>query len=730
MTASRSDRWVVLALAGVQVLAVSSLVILWCWALDGSACSTLLVLAGVLLACSMAVLLPSVLIRHAQRALIWFGDRDVLSVLRAQTAPAGITAGEARAVNRIMGASALLAAVGGACSTAAILPARWLVDWLGRSFLWSPAGWGVCRLFVAFLGMLPLAMGTAVTFLASTLLRGGSGRDRYAAVCRDWLWAAAIGVGAFGGACAAGANLLGVVAACHAAMAAGAVGLFARQGVAMRPRRLIRPAPVFPNGVHRWAIIGCFAALSSGLLVQLRLLADAGGLGMPVRMAWLGGSLALLAWFFRRTDRKSRPPGRAQQIGAAMGALTGLAVQSVLILAAANFAGETGHPASIVLAALAASLQVPIASLAVVVLSRQRRLFAEGGGRVRAYAAAATGGAAIGVVGYLFVLSVPAGHAIFVGVLLATIAAWVLVGVGMGGRPQVQLRWMAYGGALICATAAAFLAILGQLRASGLAIDAGPWLTTVVARDDSSGRWVRVGCLPFSKVGPGEALSRLLAEEVADGQRRWWVAAASERDLPPGLRGKVISLRSPPAAAGGPATIRAFELGGAACGGLFEALPIGHEKFDGLLLAPPPVDHPQAWRFYNASTLRRCRQVLTSGAKVLLRTQAPEGYFAAALSVIKTFHHVFGPGRAWIELRGGRMDLLVIVGRSSQEPSVPKQADLYCLPTDRFVSGWPSIPIIRLETPWVFRRRPRPTLLWLRYRLGRDCEGPGGSVAR
>lgn len=725
MRSAQIDRVFVIWIAALLVLWTACLVILWGWAFDTSGASALITLAATMLAISAAVVFPPRAAQAARRVVVWLRLEDLPATAFSQAGTGRIGPRQARALTRMLAVATIFAVACGFCSMLAIYVGRSFADAVGRRFLWMPLAWGALKLLVQFVGMFPIAMGLTATFLSTSLLRSGSGRDVYASLCGDWLRAIAAGLLIFSIVWLGGVNLVGAACVAGLLLLACAVGLFSRQRVTVRPVRRVGAAQPAPARRSELKVLAGFAALALSLLVQLRLLADVGGLGLPVRVGWLALSLGALGTFVRRADRRSRPPGRRQDAGAVIGIMAGLMIQSALAGTCVSAQSQGNGLLTALCTCFAVGLQIPIAALAGIVFSRQRRLFAIGGGGAPAYAGAATMGCGLGVLAYLAALSLPAGATMLLAGGLAVLAGGVIAGIGGAVRPDRQLRWGGWGAALICAVAASMLVARRQAGPAGSTVTAGTWLTSVVVPQEGSRVPRRAGCLPILHRWRSDALSYAMAqimiaqERRASGQNlRWWVVSSSDLDLPGAALAEVFMSSSfPDPAAVPPGRWRDLLVPGADAGFL-QAAQTSNQRFDGIMLAPLPADHPHAWRCYNTQALRRCWSRTHPNGLFLLRTQARPGYFAAALSVARTFHSVVGPGWAVAEIRGGRLDLLLVgpAGAAAARPSTSPEG-VFVVSTERIWEDWSQIALISLASPTALRYSRRPSAISLQYWL-------------
>jgi hypothetical protein len=529
--------------------------------------------------------------------------------------------------------------------------------------------------------MAPMGLGISVAFLASGMLRAGGGRDVYASVFREWVLAAGVGLGALAAAWWAGANLAGLAFVMAVGLLAASAVLLVRPEVTVRPRRLIRPADDAARRKGRVTIVAGYAAVAAALAVQARLLTDVYGASLGAVSAWAGGSLVLLWWGLRRWDRRSRRPGRLQAIGAAAGAGACLMLQAGLLLGGLA-AGGAGRA---VPAVLAAAAQVPLAQLAAGLISRQRRRFAAEGGRARAYVASAAVGLAWGIGLYALLVRLWWGPVVMLAGVLVSVTASVLRGIAISRRAVVQLRWALWGGVLMVSAAAAPILVVRQVGRRLGPVRQGLWLSGQV-RPGGGG-----ALLPGARTWRSDAVTAAMARVLSDRRRqgRWWALVSCAADLPAGWPDRGTAVLARPDAVIGPGPrprVLASDAAGLAGRG---------GGFDGVVAAPMPLDHPDAWRCYNVRSLRRLRRKARGGVMVL-RAQADADHPRAVLSAGKTFQAVVGSGWAGIDFGAGRIDLLLVGPREAVDP--PAVRGGYAVPLSRLLSG-PMAPA-RAVRPW------------------------------
>ena len=689
-----------------------SLCSLWAWAFDSSGGSTLVTLAAAMFALAATVSVPLRLSRIAH----WFavrlrsGDVAALELLASRYRPAGQV--RLRAIKRALSITVMFALVCGVAGTIAVYGGARAAYVLGRRMLWTPLGWTGLKLVVQFVGMLPMAAGISAVAHAFSVVRRSFGRDPYGELCRDWLWAMTVGTGLFGLLWWWGIHMLGLAAVMGMLLPVAMTALSRRGDIRISGR-----GPV-ERSCRQWrqrtAISVTLAALALILLVQGRLLGDIANVSLGLRVCFGGLSLALLAIFLRGVDRKPRPPGEAQERGAAIGAVAVVMIQAAFAVACCQ-----GGAVAVVCGALAAACQVPLMALGAVVLSRRRRLFAAAGGGFGAYVSCASAGAGIGVVIYMIVCSLPAGPIVLPAAAVAACAGSVICGVARGQKPANKRMWALWTVTLMGAVAGALLVSVHDAKPAVGRATPGFWLTAVRRGGEQA------GCLPILRMWRSERITEAIVKIMADpddrtGQRghigRWWVVANGRRDLPNVLNRRVYEVASVADPAAVPPGIWRDILVRGSERDFLQATHTGGELFDGVFLAPLPADHNQAWRCYNYRTLRRCRKRVHPGGVVLLRTQAGGDNLAAALAVAKTFHRAVGASWAVMELHEGMVDLL-LVGPVGAVAWPSWREGLTAVPTEKLSADWGEISPIRLARPSGRRNGRQPSEGRLRYWL-------------
>ena len=709
------DRLMLTWIGTALVVWVACLVILWGWALDTSGVSSVLALASAMLAVAAAAPLPGRLARAFQGMMIRLGRQDVGAMELTMAAPFISQRRDALAAVRLLGIAAVFAALCGLASTLAILAGRAIVLWLSRWTLWTPFAWTVLKIAVQAVAMLPIALAICVVFHLGALIRGGSGRDPYAAAFRVWLWSLAAGLLVFGAAWLAGANLVGLAAVCGVALLAAAAGLLVRREQSVGAQRRQRQIENRPGLRIRLSVAFSFAILALICAIQARMLTDIVGLDIGWCACCAALSVGLLAAMMRQVDRRPRPPARTHGAGAAMGVVAAAVMQSALGLILTAGGGASG-----LWAALAVAAQVPLAACGAIVLSRQRRLFAGMGGRPRAYLACVCAGSAAGLLAYVAIGWASLSAIWLLGLATALLASAAIVGIAAATEVSGQVGWAACGAALAGALAAG--AVVSIERAGGTAGNAvGAWLTTVSDAGSPPGP---LGFLPSWRlrarrsIGVSNAVEGVLAARSG----AWWLVVGSVRDLPAEMPPRVVAVASSPdPSADGLDRPKGWEaLHGlwepSASVDFFRPASADGRTFDGIFLAPMPADQPQAWRCYNDAAIERCASRLNPGGVMMLRTQARADRLSSALAAAATFHSVVGSSWVVVDLGDDDIDLMM-VGPAARVARPAPQAGLYVVPSDKLLSVPAEIGPIRISSPMRAFRGGEPGVESLRRRL-------------
>ncbi len=665
--ASQWDRLTVIAIAGSLTIWAACLVVFW--SLPFGAWGGSLVLGGAAAAAALGLSarLPGWLVRSfhglQEKLHLAGGSMDEL----ASGAVAGASREDVRGSLRLLALAAVLASIGGAISSAAVLLADPAVGSLSGRLHWTGWSWPGLHGAVQLVSMLPMAVGATLTFLAAALLRAGRGHDAYADLARDWIWGLAGGLGVFALARGMGMNLVGLAMAMGVVLLALAGALLVRQDFSGRTGRLIKPIET-PTELRRLAMETTFAALAMGLMIQLRVLSDVGGVGLAGRGLWLAGSLGLLAWFLGKADAKGRLPGRRQGVGCQIGLVSGLTIQ--LALAALCGISKTHL---LTLWYLPVVGQIPLAALAAQLICRERMLFVNAGGRPRGYLSAAGFGIAAGLLAYLL-LTVESSVLVLLPLLGVLIVAAGFLQMVVSVRHRTDLtRWSVVG-----------LAVVVPL---GLWVGLARWDLHRRLGRIAPGRWMTRTGLDLAHAGRGIGQQPLWRSEGVSlqvrrlvGQGRWWIVAFDLSEVHQSLPYYIQPVAGAPdvgAVGPGPWQVR---LGGGAHSDWIDGVSMGMGRFDGILLSSIPADHPEAWRVYNLRTLQRAAgQLLVDPASgrsrpLLIRTSIDGGQMGPVLSLAETFRAAVGSGWMAAQFYDDRADIL-LAGPVDASLPVPQPGD-------------------------------------------------------
>jgi hypothetical protein len=370
----------------------------------------------------------------------------------------------------------------------------------------------------------------------------------------------------------------------------------------------------------------------------------------------------LLAGVLAKMDRRRLHVSLTESAAALMGIVFAVALQVAL-----GFVALRMHPGGLAIAAAAAAIQWPLIILAGRLISRQRKLFVQQGGATGQLLSLSAGGAAAGLIVYV------GGGLAGVGWLMPGLLAGLGIGAVIAGARTVRGRraktiWVA-------STLALLVSAGGVVQAAVSGNDGGRpargvWLRTLLNAEGGPHRID--GALPSAAPWRSEDITDVMHNLLGPPGRlghhrgRWWVVVSSLRDSPV-VTGVYPAASMPDTTTLSPAEASGLVLLGAEGPYLLAAM-IGTERFDGVLLAPLPADHPEAWRCYNLRTLGRCYpRVLqerwpTDGegaGAMVLRTQARFDHLHDAFEVVRTFLDVVGDGWAVVDRKGDQVDILV-----------------------------------------------------------------------
>ncbi len=692
--AQRGDTLTVRCITAAQVAWLACLAMLWAWAFDASGEGMLLTMTAMLLAGATVAAASGLLARWARWALTQAGlsQGETLSmVLGESRRRAGV---EGQALVRLFVAAALAAVAGSVLAMAAVFLSVKLTGVLTRHFLWTPVAWVALKVIIQWAGFLPAAGGAMAVFAAAGLIRRDSSSDPMADALGRWLRAIAAGLAIFAAAWALGADLLIFAMACGGVIAA-AAGLVWWCGKAAMMES-VEPNQALPSGGRR-NLLATFAGLSLVLVIQVRLGGEMFGVGMVGRCLWVVGSLSMLAVMIARADRKDGPTEAHESMGVVIGVVAVVGGQMALATVALV---DHGLLAFGLLAWLA--LQAPVVMLSARLISHQRRAWVASGGGGQGYISIASAGAAAGIVLQLVGGLSPLGW------LIPTIAlVWVIVAAAACAaktdRPDAQTQWIAWALVLLGATVLSVAAPMHQLGPARR----GTWLSMVGEGPPTVRLFRPRGSLPYARTWRGEGVTAAMAEVLAGEEERyarrgrWWVVSTSDRDVPDVLG--IYPARSSPDPMALPSSVRRRTLLQGSEGNYLAAGQIGHGVFDGLLLAPLPADHPDAWRCYNVRTIRRCIGRVHPDGVILLRTQASAEDVGDLMAVAATFTEAVGPSWAVVEFGDGVIDMLLVGPREiGGEEAIARPSGsetVYVFPAELFQDGRTHIKPLRVLNP-------------------------------
>jgi len=720
-----SDKRLITAGLASAVVWLASLVMIWGWVLDASGLTTLVTVLAALLAVATAA-------RWSRPAAL--AVTKLLSLFRRPMAQSLAPAlGRADRAQRVGGPALLelLAAaggmilVGGLISTAAALLCPPLIDRAATWFGWTPLAWALLQAFVQWLTLLPIAVGISAWVGVAAIIRRDSRLNRLATLFREGLVAVAIGWIVFAVAWGIGVHLL---------LLAGlaAVGLLVVTWLAGSVAQLTTPSRGFKPGepdragwAPRARIFGTFAAVAVILVTQMRMLGDLVGLSMMSRIVWAAATLVLLARVLEKMDRRRLHISLTESAAALLGIVFAVALQVAL-----GFVALSMVPGGLAIAVAAAAVQWPLIILAGRLISRQRRLFVDAGGATSQLLSLSAGGAAVGLSVYV-VAGLIGADWLMPGLLAALGVGAVIAGARtVRGRRAKTIWAVATLVLLICAGGVVQAAVAGDDHGRPAR---GVWLRTLLSAEGGPHRID--GALPTAQPWRSQAVTEVMHNllgppgQLGHHRGRWWVVVSSLRDSPV-VTGVYAAPSMPDTTTLSPAQASGLVLLGAEGPYLLAAM-IGTERFDGVLLAPLPADHPEAWRCYNLRTLKRCyRRVLQerwavegegAGAMVL-RTQVRFDRLHDAFEVVRTFLDVVGDAWAVVDLQDDRVDILVAGPKARGDRAVVRQPApvgeaIVVSAEDLWMPGTTVRPIRLLRPRGLWRPSPPQRHIWVYHLL-------------
>lgn len=723
-----TDRMAVILIAAGVVVWLLALPVLWGWAFDSSGTFTLMWTLALLLTCRRMLVRRDKHLARTLRALRAVGLAGRVPLADAIAGQIGTSREDAEKRMRLLAATTIFAALCLILSTLMIPLAAACGVLLGEMFLFGQWTWRVLELLALLAGAALASAGMMAVLYASAVVRASGGRDTYAAVLRDWLWGAAVGFAGFAVAWWFGANLIFLVFAIAGGMGAVALTAVSRLDLPTHPRKALLPFGR-PGRIERLVIAVSWGALLGVLLVQVRLLGDVFGLSLSRRMIWVFLSLGAMVWFLGRIDRKSYVPGKGQIAGASLGVCAAVLAQLAELLLVSHRPIGAGRTA---VAVLAIATQIPLAALAATLLASQRRSFALGGGTAGEYLAAAFAGFFGAGVAWAVVGTVAWGWWVIPAVAAGGIIAGAIYGGlrARGGRLRVQ--WMAWGAVLAVAFGGGLWAVAADATKQ---VQRGIWLTNVYATSRHGRDVLRLGVLPDRPARRSDIVTRCVSELFSHKPGRWWVVSSSAEDIPSELPPRFYASGASPQPMDLPERARHITPP------LSPAHPSyfryarenfvarrGYDFFDGILLAPLPADHPQAWRCYNDKLLRRCVAMACTGdgrwGSVVLRSQAGPGQVRRLLNVARSFadallaRNARTPGWAVVAITPAGVDMLLIgpgevVGDdllAAMRRLTTNSVDTFCVPIDKLWPGWSDLDAVYLFAPPPERLDGVPTI--------------------
>ncbi len=700
-----TDRMAVIGIVAGLVLWVCCLTILWGWAYDASGTFALRTTLIIFASCWFCLWRRERIISIARRFLAAFHLSEIILLDKALDEQLGSSRDDVNHRMYILAASSALAGVCFVFSTVWILASAAIAARIGSSFLLSDWIWSLMEWVSLIAGSLPVALGLAAVCFAVKVVRESGGRDVFGAAFRDLMWGIAVGLAGFAVSWWFGANLIYLVFSIAIGILIVAVTAISRVELATHPRKKLLPFGPPPKGSE--LVIACtYAALGLVLIFQMRLLGDIFSLSLTRRILWVFLAVLLLGYFLDRLDRKNKPPSRMQNAGAVLGLAAGLLAQATEWILCIGLDSGTW-----IAVTLGVATQIPLAALAAMVISYQRRNFAFCGGKAGSYFAALTGGLALAVVIFMFI-----GWLSWGWILLIILAGGGVIAGGIDGAIQTsktaeRIQWIVFSAVLSASLVVGLGATLGLAGETTGPMQPGQWLSSrCELRDvrDESGKkkkeFYQSGLLPEIRNLRSELITDCLAGVFERRKGKWWIAATSAADLPARDRAPELTedifddenknatvwtriyaagvnpqpptvpkkaLRWPPLSYSDPDYFRYARLNFVA--------DVGCDFYDGVFLAPIPADHPQAWRCYNDRILRRCRRLTEGGydewveelgryfpktcsGLMVLRTQVGPDCVRRALSVARTYYNVVGSGWAIVAFKPGLtgMDILLV----------------------------------------------------------------------
>ncbi len=713
---SRAQRIAVWVSATAQVVWLACMLALWAWVFDASGDSMLLSVTAILLAVGTMAAWGPRLAKIGCGLLVigQFPSASALAAILGRSHSHRHVAGSA--LVRLFSGAVILAIVGSLVSMMLAFASVQVVLFMRGHMLFTPFAWGVFKLLVQWAAMLPMAGGVVAMFAVGSWLYQEERASLISGVCRQWLLATATGMAFFS---LTWIDILPLALEMALVMMGVAMLGFWR-GPAADNVPIRSPQEDRTGLADRMKLLLGFGALTLVLVVQMRLMGDLLGIPMLGRIIWVAASLALMAMVVRRVERQPGPADINEAVGVTLGVIAAVGTQVAL------GAAQLISPKLFIFACVfGGAVQIPAMVLMARLIAHRRQQWVSQGGGLLQFLSRAAAGAASGLLVYLIGGMLP-----WTGLVAAVALVAGFGAMGMGAyRARTRDRrqmWLVNGVMLLAAAWLAVVAPMHQLNTQYGQTSRGVWLSLLASRGPNQHHpWQPESSMPYPRTWRSEIVTDVMETFLQDRYGRWWVIATSQRDMPStGDSWGYYTATSVPDPTAIPASEKRGFLMLGSEGNYLAAAQIGHGFFDGLLLAPLPADHPEAWRCYNEQTLQRCVKRVRAGV-IMLRTQVAQDNISDLIAVTETFNEVVGPSWGVIEFKGGMVDLLLMgprlpadVGddadallRGVPRPVVPAgviSADghrpvVYVFPSERIQDDQMHIAPIRLlqrQGPW------------------------------
>ncbi len=648
---SLGQRIAVWVCATAQVVWLACMLALWAWVFDASGDSMLLSVTAILLAVGTMAAWGPVLAKIGCGLMViaQLPSASALAAILGRSHSHRHVAGPA--LVRLFSGAVILAIVGSLVSMMLAFASVQAVLFMRGHMLFTPFAWGVFKLLVQWMAMLPMAGGIVAMFSVGSWLYQEGRSSLISGVCRQWLLATATGM-AFYSLTWIDILPLGLEMALVMLVVA-MLGFWRRPGADNVPIR--QPQADRTGLADRLKLLLGFGALTLVLVVQMRLMGDLLGVPMLGRIIWVASSLGLMAVVIRQVERQPGPADINEAVGVTLGVIAGVGGQVAL------GAAQLISPGLFVFACVfGAVVQIPVMVLLARLIAHRRQQWVALGGGLLQFLSRGSVGAACGLLVYLVGGMLP-----WTGLVAAAALAAGLCAMAMGARRAIdrdrRRMWVVNGVLLLVATWLAVVAPMHRLNKQYGQTSRGVWLSLLASRGPNQQHpWQPESSMPYPRTWRSEVVTEVMEAFLKDRYGRWWVIATSQRDMPStGDSWGYYTATSVPDPTAIPASEKRGFLMLGSEGNYLAAAQIGHGYFDGLLLAPLPADHPEAWRCYNEQTLSRCVKRVRAGV-IMLRTQVSQDNISDLIAVVETFNEVVGPSWGVVEFKGGMVDLLLM----------------------------------------------------------------------